>query len=42
MGKSKHIIKIRGLFEKSPIVDFKSIERIVGKRSYAKLARIKG
>ena len=40
MGKQIHSEKIRALFEKSPIVDFKSIERIVGKSkksSYAKL-----
>ncbi|MDP2925567.1 MAG: hypothetical protein Q8N99_04295 [Nanoarchaeota archaeon] len=40
MGKQIHLEKIEALFEKSPIVDFKSIERIVGKSkksSYAKL-----
>lgn len=43
MGKSKHLDKIRDLFEKSPIVDFKSVERIVrfkkknAKSNYAKL-----
>ena len=43
MGKSKHIEKIRNLFEKSSVVDFKSIERIVRfkgkntKSNYAKL-----
>ena len=40
MGKQIHLEKIESLFEKSPIVDFKSIERIIGKSkksSYAKL-----
>ncbi|MDO8460620.1 MAG: hypothetical protein Q7S74_05900 [Nanoarchaeota archaeon] len=40
MGKQIHLEKIESLFEKSPVVDFKSIERIVGKTkkgSYAKL-----
>jgi predicted transcriptional regulator of viral defense system len=40
MGKQIHLEKIESLFEKSPVVDFKSIERIVGKAknsSYAKL-----
>lgn len=45
MGKSKHIRKVEELFEKSPVVDFKSIERIVNplysektkKSNYAKL-----
>jgi hypothetical protein len=44
MGKSKHMKKVEELFEKSPIVDFKSIERIVKplhqknkKSNYAKL-----
>ena len=43
MGKSKHLEKIRNLFEKSLVVDFKSIERIVrferktSKSNYAKL-----
>jgi len=40
MGKQIHLEKIEALFEKSPVVDFKSIERIVGKSkksSYAKL-----
>jgi len=43
MGKSKHLERIRDLFDKSPIVDFKSIERIVRfkrknfKSNYAKL-----
>lgn len=40
MGKQIHLGKIENLFEKSPVVDFKSIERIVGKAknsSYAKL-----
>ncbi|MBI2106254.1 hypothetical protein HYT56_05480 [Candidatus Woesearchaeota archaeon] len=38
MGKSIHIKKVLELFEKSPVVDFKSIERIIGiKSGYAKL-----
>ena len=37
MGKSKHLTKVLGLFEKSPVVDFKSISRIVGNSNYAKL-----
>ena len=40
MGKQVHLVKIEALFEKSPVVEFKSIERIVGKSkksSYAKL-----
>ncbi|MEK6894209.1 MAG: hypothetical protein AABX10_01985 [Nanoarchaeota archaeon] len=40
MGKQIHLGKIKELFDKSPVVDFKSIERIVGKSkksSYAKL-----
>ncbi|MFA5020333.1 MAG: hypothetical protein WC533_04505 [Candidatus Pacearchaeota archaeon] len=40
MGKQIHLEKIESLFEKSPVVDFKSIERIVGKTknsNYAKL-----
>ena len=41
MGKQIYLKKVSELFEKSPIVDFKSIERIVGKKSkknnYAKL-----
>lgn len=40
MAKQIHLEKIESLFEKSPIVDFKSIERIVGsskKSNYAKL-----
>jgi len=40
MGKQIHLEKIEKLFDKSPVVDFKSIERIVGvrkKSSYAKL-----
>jgi len=40
MGKQIHLRKIENLFEKSPVVDFKSLERIVGKAknsSYAKL-----
>lgn len=40
MGKQIHLEKIENLFEKSPVVDFKSIERIVGvrkKSNYAKL-----
>ena len=40
MGKQIHIRKIEALFDKSPVVDFKSLERIVGigkNSSYAKL-----
>jgi len=40
MGKQIHLEKIEALFEKSPIVDFKSIERIIGKSknsNYSKL-----
>mgnify|MGYP001611310712 FL=1 len=36
MGKQVYLRKIRALFEKSPVVDFKSIRRIVG-TDYAKL-----
>jgi len=40
MGKQIYLNKVEELFEKSPVVDFKSIERIVGKSknsNYAKL-----
>ncbi len=41
MGKQIHLEKIENLFEKSPVVDFKSVERIIGvkkgKSNYAKL-----
>ncbi len=41
MGKQKYLNEVESLFKKSPVVDFKSIERIVGKKSkknnYAKL-----
>lgn len=37
MGKSKHLTKVLELFEKSPVVDFKSISRITGNINYAKL-----
>lgn len=40
MGKQIYLEKIRALFEKSPAVDFKSLERIIGKTknsNYAKL-----
>lgn len=38
MGKQIHLEKVQALFEKSPVVDFKSIERIVGKDgNYVKL-----
>lgn len=40
MGKQIHLEKIKDLFKKSPVVNFKSIERIVGKSknsNYAKL-----
>jgi predicted transcriptional regulator of viral defense system len=37
MGKQIHLEKVERLFEKSPVVDFKSIERIIGKNNYAKL-----
>ncbi|HIH31856.1 TPA: hypothetical protein HA235_04050 [Candidatus Woesearchaeota archaeon] len=41
MGKSKHIKQILELFDKSPVVDLRSIERIIGVKkqdnNYAKL-----
>ncbi len=40
MGTQKHLWKIENLFEKSPVVDFQSIQRIIGKSktsNYAKL-----
>ena len=40
MGKQIHLEKIEALFNKSPVVEFKSIERIIGKTknsNYAKL-----
>lgn len=40
MGKQIHLSKIEKMFEKSPVVDFKSIERVVGTKknsNYAKL-----
>ncbi|MEK6898629.1 MAG: hypothetical protein AABW79_00855 [Nanoarchaeota archaeon] len=40
MGKQIHLRKVEALFDKSPVVDFKSIERIVNQRkkgNYAKL-----
>lgn len=40
MGKRKYLDKIEELFEKSPVVSFKSIEKIIGKKktsNYAKL-----
>jgi predicted transcriptional regulator of viral defense system len=40
MGKQIYLKKIEALFEKSPVVDFKSINRIIkekGKSNYAKL-----
>ena len=40
MGKQIHLEKIESLFEKSPVINFKSIERIIGKTknsNYAKL-----
>ncbi len=38
MGKQIHLEKIETLFEKSPVVDFDSVERIVGNKSnYSKL-----
>ena len=40
MGKQIHLEKIENLFEKSPVVDFKSIVRLMGKgknNNYAKL-----
>lgn len=40
MGKQIYLEKIEALFEKSPVVDFKSLERIIGKAknsNYAKL-----
>ncbi len=36
MGRKKHIDKVIKLFEKSPVVDFGSIKRIVGDEKYAK------
>ena len=32
MGKEKHLKKIESLFEKSPVVSYASIERIIGER----------
>jgi predicted transcriptional regulator of viral defense system len=40
MGKQIHLERVKELFEKSPVVDFKSIERVIGKSkkgNYAKL-----
>lgn len=40
MGKQIHLEKVEKLFDKSPVVDFKSIERMIGRgknSSYAKL-----
>lgn len=40
MGKQIHLKQIEKLFQESPVVDFKSIERVIGagkKSSYAKL-----
>lgn len=37
MGKQIHLEKIENLFDKSPVVDFKSIKRVIGKEDYAKL-----
>ncbi len=37
MGKKKHITKILELFDKSPVVDFKSIKRIIKKENYARV-----
>lgn len=40
MGKQIHLEKVKELFDKSPVVEFKSIERIIGKSknsNYAKL-----
>lgn len=40
MGKQIYLEKVQNLFEKSPVVDFKSLERVIGKTkssNYAKL-----
>lgn len=37
MGTHKHIDKIMELFNKSIVVDFRSLERIIGKSQYTKL-----
>ena len=40
MGKRKYLDKIEELFEKSAVVDFRSVERVIGKKkksSYSKL-----
>ena len=37
MGKQIHLKKVEYLFEKSLVVDFKSIARIIGSNSYARL-----
>ncbi|MEM4605429.1 MAG: hypothetical protein QW103_00105 [Candidatus Pacearchaeota archaeon] len=37
MGKQIHLKKIEELFDKSNVVDFKSIKRVVGNENYAKL-----
>jgi len=40
MGKIIHLDKVERLFDKSPVIDFKSIERVIGvkkKNNYAKL-----
>jgi len=37
MGKRKHLDRIERLFEKSPVVFFDSLERIVNSSAYAKL-----
>src|SRR3989338_3028184 len=40
MGKQIYLDKIEAIFDKSPLVDFKSLERVIGKAknsNYAKL-----
>lgn len=37
MGKQIHLSKVREIFKKSLVVDFRSVERIIGKKGYAKL-----
>jgi len=40
MEKQKHLEKIKSLFEKSPVVDFKSVERIIGKKAKSNYAKL--
>ncbi|MEK6812870.1 MAG: hypothetical protein AABX86_02025 [Nanoarchaeota archaeon] len=37
MGKSKHLNQIEELLEKSPVIDFRSIQRRIRSKAYAKL-----